>query len=474
MKIIFYFSQNKIRKLILVFSLIIKISFSSKFEPIPKGNGILNMKYNHKSADNLYFIFEHFRHGARSTCEGKFINNTDILGGKWQYVGGLTKLGKKQQYNIGQKNKLRYKKFINYKYDPREIKIYSTNYTRTINSAQNQLLGLFNNHINYDNISNKDIIGEAQLDINLNNIIPPIYLFQYKKEGNKRIFQIFLREKFTCPLFKKNIDENRKKIYYFEKLKNIRNTFNKKYYNIILNEYNIDNTKSHIGMYHFCDAYISNYYDENNKLKLNEIEKRNNNFNLKDILNTCYDYYKEYFFVIEGEKYAKINGILSMSRSFQEIIDIMKDRINKGNQKYINYTSPKFLLYSGHDDTLSQMQMFLKKCFNIEYEWTPFASSQLFELRKYGNIFYVEIYYNDRLKLNITFKEFDDKIKKNIMNEKDIYNKCYGFKNSSYFLISIWLIIISILLFITFFSIKIYIYFEELEKNSETKNISIM
>ena len=469
MTIIFYFSINKIRKLILVFSLIIKISFSSKFEPIPKGNGILNMIYNHKSTDNLYFIFEHFRHGARSTCEGKFINNTDILGGKWQDSGGLTKLGKKQQYSIGQKNKLRYQKFINNKYDPREIKIYSTNYTRTINSAQNQILGLFNNLINYGNISNKDIIGEEKLDISLNNIIPPINLFQFKNERNKGIFQIFLREKFTCPLFKKNIDENKKKIYYFEKLKNIRNNFNKKYYNLILNEFNIDNTKSHIGLYNFCDAYISNYYDKNNKLKLDEIEKRNNSFNLKDILNTCYDYYKEYFLIIEGEKYAKINGILSMSNSFQEIINIMKNRINKGNQKYIDYNSPKFLLYSGHDDTLSQMQIFLKRCFNIEYEWTPFASTQLFELRKYGNIFYVEIYYNDRLKLNITFKEFSNIIYKNIMNEKEIYNKCYGFKNSSYFLISIWLIIINILLIIIYISFKIYIYFEELENKSETK-----
>ena len=158
-----------------------------------------------------------------------------------------------------------------------------------------------------------------------------------------------------------------------------------------------------------------------------------------------------------------------MSRTFQEIIDIMKDRINKGNQKYLNYTSPKYLLYSGHDDTLSQMQMFLKKCFNIEYEWIPFASTQLYELRKYGNIFYVEIYYNDRLKLNITFKEFVNIIDKNIMREKEIYNKCYGFKNSSYFLITIWLIIINILLLIAYISIKIYIYFEELEKVRESK-----
>jgi len=246
----------------------------------------------------------------------------------------------------------------------------------------------------------------------------------------------------------------------------IRNNFNSKYFNILEKEYLLNDTDSHKGMYNFCDAFITNYFDEdNNKLKLMKLERKNHIFNLTHILNICYDYYKDYFFKIEGEKYAKINGILSMSKTLQKIINIMKNRIDNGNPKYISYESPKFLLYSGHDDTLSQMQLFLKACFNIEYEWVPFASTQLFELRKYKDIFYVEIYYNDRLKLNITFEEFQDEIQKNIYSEKDINKKCYSFKNSLYFDKIIWIIIIFVIFLIIYVSIRIYFYILKTHNN---------
>jgi hypothetical protein len=154
---------------------------------------------------------------------------------------------------------------------------------------------------------------------------------------------------------------------------------------------------------------------------------------LTEILNICYDYYKEYFFHVEGERHAQENGILSMSTTMQKIINIMKDRINNGTQKYSNYKSPKLLLYSGHDDTLTQMQIFINRAFNIEYEWVPYASTQLFELRKYGNIFYVEIYYNDKLKLNLTYNAFNNIISNKIMKEEEVYKKCYNFRHSFYF-----------------------------------------
>ena len=152
MKIIFYFCRNKTHGILFIILFIIKISFSSQDKYISTRNNILNLEYNHNSTDNLYFVFEHFRHGARSTCEGKIINNTDLLGGKWQDSGGLTKLGKKQHYIIGKKNRVRYRNFINNEYDPKEILIYSTDYIRTINSAQIKLSGLYN-QLSFENIS---------------------------------------------------------------------------------------------------------------------------------------------------------------------------------------------------------------------------------------------------------------------------------------------------------------------------------
>lgn len=456
-----------IKEILFLFFIIIKCLFASKYEAIPKENGILNSKYSHKSDDNLFFVFEHFRHGARSTCEGKIENYTDILGGKWKDSGGLTKIGKIQHYIIGAKNKLRYKNFINNEYDPKEIKIYSTDYIRTINSAQMQLLGLYHNLYFY-NISNDDIIGEEKIDVNLNSIIPAINLLIYKKDK----FEIIYNEKFKCPIFKENINKNKKELYDFETMNNIRNNFNKKYYDVILNEFKLNDTKTHEGMYNFCDAFITNFYEEDyNRLKLNEIEMKNKNFNLTDILNICYDYYKEYFFNIEGERHAKINGILSMSKTIQKTIDIMRDRINNGTQKYISYKSPKLLLYSGHDDTLTQMQMLLKNAFKIEYEWVPYASTQLFELRKYGNIFYVEIYYNDRLKLNLTFDDFEKILRKKIMSEEDIYNKCYSFRYSYYFNNIFRIIIILFFIFLLYIIIRIYLYRKKMKIKKYKKSI---
>ena len=82
MKIIVIFSSLQMSKIIFIFFILINKSFPAENETI--GTITLNSKYNHNSSDNLYFIFEHFRHGARATCEGTFVNNTDILNGKWQ------------------------------------------------------------------------------------------------------------------------------------------------------------------------------------------------------------------------------------------------------------------------------------------------------------------------------------------------------------------------------------------------------
>ena len=148
---------------------------------------ISNKKYSHKTNDNLYFVFSMFRHGVRAPMDKELENSMDILGGKWNKKAELTKTGRKQHYNIGISNNLRYSGFININYDPKEIIIYSTNTNRTITSAQSQLLGLFNGLSNI-NKTNLDLINNKELDIKLNSIIPPIYLFSDKKNFNTNLF----------------------------------------------------------------------------------------------------------------------------------------------------------------------------------------------------------------------------------------------------------------------------------------------
>ena len=213
-------------------------------------------------------------------------------------------------------------------------------------------------------------------------------------------------------------------------------------------------------MYKFCDIYIAHYFDKGKNRKIiDNLEEKYNFFNSSEILDICYNFFHEKFLIIESEEYTKNNYKIIMSRTLNKLINLMKQRIIKNDPNYTSQDSPKFLLYSGHDDTLTQMQIFLNKHFNINKEWVPFASNQIFELRKYGNKFFVEVYYNDRLKMNITFDEFSSIVKKNILSLDEINNKCYGIKHSNHFgkyLFLCWIIIICLASFI-FLNVSIYL-----------------
>ena len=452
------------------------------FIPIPKNNGLLNSPYSHKSTDNLFFIFEHFRHGARSPCNGKFINNTDELGGKWQNYGFLSKVGIKQHYLLGKLNRERYNSFISNAYNPKEIKIFSSNYNRTMMSAQAQLLGFYNSY-NYKDIKIADDITEEQLmknKINLTNVIPPVNLIEKQNNNNYNKYEIIFSEKFKCPIHKQMIEKNIKEIDTlpsFHKLNAIKAKFNTIYSDIFIKEFNMREnfTTNYTGMYTFCDIFICHYFDDGaNRLRIDNIEKKYKNFNSKDLLNMCYDFFQEKFFKVEGEEYAKESSVLIMSKIMGKIMNYMENRINKKDPKYIGYDAPKFILYSGHDDTLTQMQLFFNKYFTINTEWVPFASTQVFELRKYGDNFYVELYYNNKLKMNITFQQFVEKIKNSVMNDEEINEKCYSFIRSEKFPLILGLLLVVIFLYVIFISTTIYYFYEKRKYEMPPKLVVIV
>ena len=448
---------------IFIYFVIINIYLSLNFKPIPKGNGKLNSLYAHKSTNNLYFIFEHFRHGARSPCNGGFVNKTDDLGGKWTDYGSLTKVGIKQHYNLGIRNRKYYDGFISREYIPEEIKVYCSYYNRTIMSAQAQLLGFYNT-MSFDHIKkNDDIIGEEKIinKANLHSIIPPINLFENKLKGNKEIFEIVFGEKFKCPLHIEMTNKNIKhinEIKAFNKLNSIKGDINNKYFEIISREFNIGAyTMDWPGMIKFCDIFICNYFDDgHNKQRLLNLEKKFKTFNSTDIVEKCYDFFSEKFFTVDGTEYANKSTLFIMSKLMKRMINFMESRIKLNDQNYLSYESPKFVLYSGHDDTLTQMQLFLHKFFNVNLEWIPFASNQIYEIRKYGNVFYIEVYYNERLKMNITFNQFSEIINKSIMSEEEINQKCYGNTRSPYFLRILILCILLLILVISYILTKLY------------------
>ena len=400
-------------------------SFENIFDPVPKGNGKYNSKYSHNNTDNLFFIFEHFRHGARSPCTRPLYNGKDLLGGKWNAVGELSEMGRKQHFLLGAKNRQKYNGFIKKKFDPQEILIFSTHYNRTIMSAQSHLLGFYNNLNFYDKF-NFDVKIDNNIFYKINNIIPPIHLFEKNKNDdfdNDEYIPTF-KTHFNCPymheMFLKNLNDKRHKIY------DLLNKFNNEYFQIIKKEYGITNTTKYTGLCDFCDAIICDYFHKDNIKMLNGFIKHGKK--LEVLMNSCYEYLSEHFFGLLQTGYAREHGVITMSSTMKKIIKWMEKRLNK-NKNYINYDAPKYVIYSGHDDTMTSMQRFLKTAFNIEFEFPPFASNQLYELRKYGNEFYVELYYNDLLKLNITFKSFAKRVSEIALNKNQIHNKCYANKN---------------------------------------------
>ena len=407
--------------------ILISLSFGEEFNPLPESNGQLNANYNHykNQEDNLFFILLHFRHGARAPIYLDE-NQKDMFGGEWHNQGELTYLGRRQQYQIGLKNRERYSNFISEKYDPKEIKIYSTYYDRTINSVQSQLLGLYNN-ISYNDYNFRDFNNTNLNDNNIeyiNTIIPPIQLFEKKNLYNKNIYEKTFKNHFNCPYIKEQVYKNMKESN--EILDSLINKFHNEFYKILKKEYKgikYINYKIPKRFYRFCDVYLSIYPDKNNNHVLNRLTKRGKNITkLKEI---CDDYFFNNFIYNKDGGYANNNALISQSSTMRQIIDWMEVRTEQNNNFTSKYSEPKFVLFSGHDSSLFEIQKILNICFNIELEYTPFASTQLFELRKYGNLFYVEIYYNDRLKMNITFEQFKKRIKKKLMSDQDIYNICY-------------------------------------------------
>ena len=407
--------------------------------------------YKHQNEDNLFFIFVNSRHGARTPL---FLldRHEDMLGGKWVGKGLLTKLGMRQHYELGLKNRKRYPNFLNNEYDPREILIYSTNFSRAILSAESLLLGLYNN-LSYQNFNFTDIYNNNNNNDNeiMNSIIPPINLFLYNKEDTyKKKYEKIFHHRYHCPYLKELVHKNGDRL---GAIRTLVNNFNKEYYDILIKEYkniNKKEIKKIRGFDKFCDVYTSIYFSKSHIHILDKISKYGKNITkIKDI---CLDYLYMVFIYGKYGGYASKNAIVVISPMIKRVLNWMELRMKKSNNYESEYSKPKFVLFSGHDSTLFEMQYFLNEIFDIGLQYNDFSSTQLFEVRKYNNIFYVEIYYNDKLKLNITFNEFKHEVEKNIIDDKIIYNLCYRTKNEIYMLnLKIFLFSFTIILTLIFF-----------------------
>ena len=380
--------------------------------------------YNHTSKErNLFFVFSTFRHGARLT----FFSN-DIFGNNISNPGKLTKYGEYQHLILGKNNRKRYKNFINLSYDPEEIYIRTSDVERTIISTNNQLLGLFEKQINYT----KTIIE---------NGINFWELYQINETDKKELSQALSKCKRRL-LSLDELEQNATQI--------LENCFGIK----------MPNDRN----YGLCDQVFSSYYeykynnDSNNKLF-------KCGFNNAKIL---YDYCISYFDSYRG---WDENAAYMFTKFFKRIFDWMEDSIN-------NKTKLKMAMIGGHDITIDKMMDYLDGLNIIKREEYPYYGfNLLMELRKYNRTFnitsndsiydnfYVEIYYDDKLKYNKTYNE----LKRTIMNSrysnlKNLESKCIiekikkNLKND--------LIVVFLLILVLMISIILILYIKKIKKSN--------
>ena len=403
----------------------------------------------------------HFRHGARAPQ--KFYNREkylDYILEYWDTPGELTAAGQRMHYLLGIRNRIRYiveEKFLSDKYDPHEILMYSSYINRTIISAAAQLQGLYpqfsqkgefiyENQSNYSNpqvsidhkIINEQIENLGNYSLPNSMILIPIHMINSNEKKIKLYDTGKCKEKAT-----EIINQNAKNI---SSLLDIVENFNKKFSDKLKDFYESDNIYDIEFINNFCDAFISNYNERRN-MKLIK-----SGFHEKELKDYCDNFQIQNFrdWVLGDNEHSL--AYLESSKLMSEFLYFMDKRIQNDIRKNKNlnddvdknlddYSNPKMLMISGHDTTISCLEVFLfstfKKNISEYYRYPKFASQISFEIvTKDGakgekeEDYLFKYYFDDDLIFNITVKEFKTKLIEHIWDDTKINTFC-GYNSES-------------------------------------------
>lgn len=427
----------------------------------------------------LIFVYEHVRHGARgpsSSYSSIFNDGWDEYRIHWDGDGELSPIGKKQHYYLGVRNRLKYKDLINFKkFDPREILIHATNYNRTHQSINSELLAMFppgsesalNEEekaywkiINKENMQDKDLADNIKESINeLGNQVNKgsVPIFNIHPFPNKRIFLVD-----NCVKINAYRDEKCGK-----EVGDLYKYFNETYGEVLqkffnftsrANFFNYDKMKS-ITDHFVCD------YDNQKDLSFFQSET---GINLEKFYQDCKEFYGKFIFDWFVDEYT--SG-LEETHLMQDMLGYMERRIK--NKDITTYKAPKMVMDVGHDTTVGPIARFIDSAFNCGYhKFCEFACNVYFELYdNLNNTYSVDYFMDDERLFSIGFDEFkekltakfweDEKAEEFCGNEIEIIeHKTNQNKNSFLYLV---ISIISSSLFIIF-SISFIVVFRRLKK----------
>ncbi|OMJ84873.1 hypothetical protein SteCoe_13930 [Stentor coeruleus] len=406
----------------------------------------------------LLAVVELCRHGARTP-----LSKQPWDGERWaDGPGQLISEGMRQHYLIGSELRNRYiigHKLLQANYYQPEIYIVSSDFNRTLMSAQSQLQGLYPMGTG-ENLRSKEMFYKSKPPIGIQNFdsvagnlgmaglpgniqVVPIHT-------NERKHQITLVPKNACSYYEYLTNER-------ENMKDeINNIFNEYLPSVQIlmtylncsQDYIIDNLED------LADSLTSNVYMENS------LPKEFTQKMISDMESLAYKV--KSFINFEPDFNARLASTALMNSIFINLKQVIYKEITQ-----------KFFLYSAHDSTVSFALAYLQLDFS---QPPPFASTIIWELYEDEQKYYVNIKYNDMIQklkgcldYNCTFQEYElfvlersienleevcedwenleDESKEFLkdINLEDTYLSYVGSKGYSF---SVWYLLIAICLFV--------------------------
>ncbi len=401
----------------------------------------------------LIFVYQHIRHGARgpsASYNSLFVNGVDEFRVSWvgEGDGELTLVGKREHYDIGVRNRHKYGHgpnglgLIDFStYDPEEVLFHVTDYNRTHQSLNSELMGMYQpgllktltekekngsyppnqevwlNKSKENDTLYQEILKEIE-SLGNKTIVDNIPVFNVHTFGPNRTFNLENNCKNLENMRMASIENKTDLLYgYFLKYKEQLRVFF---------DFKDDSFVTNIRMMNsITDHYISDYKN----YKDLSVFRDETGIDLDEFMEKSGKFYHDWMY-----NYYCTNTTCSMesSRLMEDLLGYMERRIAiKDNTK--SYKAPKMVIDCGHDTTVAPMQMFMyetwedKPEYGINTQYCGFACNIYFELYKTKDDipkYYVFYYIDDDLKHVFEYNEFYDTVKKHIYTQEEIVEYC--------------------------------------------------
>ena len=377
------------------------------------------------------FVFEHCRHGARGMKELK--NDTDIFKQKWIGSEELSAVGLRQHYLLGSLMRNQYSHLLDWNnYNTKDIFVYSTPTNRTIMSARAHLFGMFNNNNtkqlnknqNEKSIPNylrnkSKILNFINKTLNNSYILPnkipseiPIHIIERKE----KLFQFEKDD--NCIGIEKQRDKNKKK----KSVKNAVESFNEKYGQKLvkyLGEKKEDYFKDLKNVQAIALAFIINKIDGRD---LSEFQNETG-FDLEKFYNDSMKILVQKSLEIQSGDDEKLIALASSSVLLRFILSFIDKVVENDKKQKKIHDVPKFFLLSAHDTTIVMSSDLLNILFKSEKYFPSFATSQVYELNKENNEYYINFIFNGEKLKTVKYEYF----------KKTIENEAWTLEETGYF-----------------------------------------